>query len=157
MDNEPADDNLLLALNLSDSEPEEAAAPASNITATSSASGGPTSEYQPTRAERTALSEEAFQCLKQTYRPKVENGNIHQTITLPIPLSSTPLPKPEAQELLHAVEELYFFRKYAEAVQFLEKVFESEGSARIDGETGRLLRVYRERCIAQLERAGSDR
>jgi hypothetical protein len=73
MDTEQTDPNLLLlALNLSDSEPEEAAAPTTNTTSTA----GPSSEYQPTRAERTALSEEAFQALKQSYRPKVENGNV---------------------------------------------------------------------------------
>lgn len=73
MDSEQTDPNLLLlSLNLSDSEPEEAAPP--NNTTPSTA--GPTSEYQPTRAERTALSEEAFQALKQSYVPKVENGRV---------------------------------------------------------------------------------
>ncbi|KAJ4302337.1 hypothetical protein N0V88_002481 [Collariella sp. IMI 366227] len=115
MDTEQTDDNLLLALNLSDSEPEEGAAPAAKNN--TSSSSGPSSEYQPTRAERTALSEEAYQHLKQTYRPKIENGN----------------------ELLHAVEELYFFRKYAQAADFVTQILESPGAGRIDKETGRLL------------------
>lgn len=72
MDAEPADqDLLLLSLNLSDSEPDEAANPANKTSGPA-----PTTEYQPTRAERTALSEEAFQALKRTYRPKIENGNV---------------------------------------------------------------------------------
>jgi len=97
MDSEQTDPNLLLlSLNLSDSEPEEAAPP--NNTAPSTA--GPTSEYQPTRAERTALSEEAFQALKQSYRPKVENGNVRSLFlsTLPnltrITPTLTPFPPP---------------------------------------------------------------
>ncbi|KAK4151465.1 hypothetical protein C8A00DRAFT_35869 [Chaetomidium leptoderma] len=141
-------DLLLLSLNLSDSEPEEAAAPPTSSTS------GPTSEYQPTRAERTALSEEAFQALKQTYRPKIENGNIHQTIP---PLSSLSenkplLSKPEAQELLHAAEELYFFRRYADAASFLRQVLDDgERKTRIDGETRWLLGYYLVRCVARLE------
>jgi hypothetical protein len=89
MDTEQTDPNiLLLSLNLSDSEPEEAAAPTTNTASTT----GPTTEYQPTRAERTALSEEAFQALKQSYRPKVENGNVIPPILLTNP-STTPHPR----------------------------------------------------------------
>jgi L-aminopeptidase/D-esterase-like protein len=74
MDPEPTDPNLLLlSVNLSDSEPDEAAAPATTTTSTSTCLA---TEHQPTRAERTALSEEAFQELKRTYRPKVENGDV---------------------------------------------------------------------------------
>ncbi|KAL2171943.1 hypothetical protein VTG60DRAFT_1002 [Thermothelomyces hinnuleus] len=147
MDNDRADSNLLLlSLNLSDSDPEEAAPPGDATTSATNAAG-PTSEYQPTRAERTALSEEAFQDLKQSYRPKVENGNIHSHISF-LPSASTTsttdnsqdndddddeddesLPKPAAQELLHAAEELYFFRRYAEAASFLRRVLESTTSS----------------------------
>jgi hypothetical protein len=81
MDAEPADqDLLLLSLNLSDSEPDEAANPATNTSGSA-----PTTEYHPTRAERTALSEETFQALKKTYRPKIENGNV--LFPCPFPLS----------------------------------------------------------------------
>ncbi|KAL2178081.1 uncharacterized protein P884DRAFT_198758 [Thermothelomyces heterothallicus CBS 202.75] len=203
MDNDRADSNLLLlSLNLSDSDPEETAPPGDATTSTTNAAG-PTAEYQPTRAERTALSEEAFQALKQSYRPKVENGNIHSLISF-LPSASTtsttdnsqdndndndsdddnddddeddePLPKPAAQELLHAAEELYFFRRYAEAASFLRRVLESttgnstsgDGSSdgaedgtrrrgrrmrrrrRIDDETRRLLGYYLGRCEAKL-------
>jgi len=58
MDSE-ADANLLLALDLSDTEPDEAAAPKGQ-----------------TRADRSALSDVAFQALKETYKPKVENGEV---------------------------------------------------------------------------------
>ncbi|KAK4104570.1 hypothetical protein N658DRAFT_521215 [Parathielavia hyrcaniae] len=81
METDQADaDLLLLSLSLSDSEPEEAATPSNTTTAASSTA--PTTEHQPTRAERTALSEEAFQALKQTYRPKIENGNVQPFFSL---------------------------------------------------------------------------
>ncbi|KAL1840957.1 hypothetical protein VTJ49DRAFT_7563 [Mycothermus thermophilus] len=136
MDPETTDPNLLLlSLNLSDLEPDEAAAP----TTTTSTSASVTIEHQPTRAERTALSEEAFQKLKRTYRPKVENGDLYKSIPLPLHSNNThdsssssssslpnPLSKPEAQALLHAVEELYFFKRYETAVEFLRGVLGPE-------------------------------
>ncbi|KAL2196142.1 hypothetical protein P885DRAFT_78478 [Corynascus similis CBS 632.67] len=136
MDTEQAESNLLLSLNLSDSEPEEAAPPANTTT-----TAGPTSEYQPTRAERTALSEEAFQALKQSYRPKIENGNISSHISFPLSSISTTttapsLSKPAAQELLHAAEELYFFRQYAEAASFLRRVLQETESSSSSGGGG---------------------
>jgi hypothetical protein len=88
MDAEPADqDLLLLSLNLSDSEPDEAANPATNTSGSA-----PTTEYHPTRAERTALSEETFQALKKTYRPKIENGNVPSPVLYHslVPTSPTP-------------------------------------------------------------------
>ncbi|KAL2255191.1 hypothetical protein VTK26DRAFT_3897 [Humicola hyalothermophila] len=153
-------DDHLLALNLSDSEPEEAADPNDRAnTAT-------------TRAERTALSESAFESLKQTYRPKLENGNIYKSISLPL---SRSLSKPAVQELVHAAEELYFFRRYAEAASFIAQVLEIDdgggggggggggeengrggmaGTAKVDGETEKLLRYYLGRCRARLEGEG---
>ncbi|KAL2269119.1 hypothetical protein VTJ83DRAFT_3965 [Remersonia thermophila] len=151
MDLEASDPNLLLlSLNLSDSEPDEAAAPATAASGSASL----------TRAERTALSEEAFQELKRTYRPKVENGDLYQSVPLPLhynthnpesasasaagassssttatttttTTTATPLTKPEAQALLHAVEELYFFKRYEAAVEFLRGVLGQE-----EGEDG---------------------
>jgi len=59
----------LLGMNLSDSDSDQ-----ENSTPTP-AEGAANST---TRADRTALSEEAFQLLKATYRPKVENGEVSQ-------------------------------------------------------------------------------
>ncbi|KAK3903829.1 hypothetical protein C8A05DRAFT_14226 [Staphylotrichum tortipilum] len=161
MNPETTDPNLLLlALNLSDSDPDEAAAPQS--TTNTNTTTGPTTEYQPTRADRSALSEEAFLALKQSYRPKIENGNLH-TQSLPLP-PTTPLPKPLAQSLLHAAEELYFFRRYHSAVTYLTSVLNNldsdnteEGTTsnkdggKIDAETRRLLGYYLARCQARVE------
>jgi hypothetical protein len=45
------------------------------------------------------------------------------------------------------VEELYFFRRYAEAVKFIQLVFsEQGGSEGLDLDTKTLLRHYLERC-----------
>ncbi|KAK1828347.1 hypothetical protein QBC39DRAFT_359346 [Podospora conica] len=103
-----------------------------------------------TRADRTALSEEAFQTLKSTYIPKLENGEIWTTISLPVSVSVN---KPEAQELAHAVEELYFLRRWDEAVDFIQRVMApgtGEGEARLDEGTKRLLRHYESRCKERL-------
>lgn len=61
---------LLLSLNFSDSEPDEGAPPPADSNFNN------TNTTLPSRAERTALSESAFQFLKRTYRPKVENGEV---------------------------------------------------------------------------------
>ena len=81
------------------------------------------------------------------------NIQISLTIPLPLPPSAQPLPKPSAQEFLHAVEELYFFRRYAEASAFVTQVLDDKdgvGKARVDGETKRLLGYYRGRCEERL-------
>ena len=50
-------DSDLLAITLSDSEPDQDAVTTESV-------------------DRTALSEPAFQALKSTYRPKVQNGEV---------------------------------------------------------------------------------
>lgn len=76
----PTDDNLLLlSLGLSDdSEPEEAADPTA-ANNNNNAPPPPPADSSTTRADRTALSEDAYQALKQSYRPKLENGNVRPT------------------------------------------------------------------------------
>ncbi len=62
--------------------------------------------------------------------------------------------KPEAQALLHAVEELYFFRRYAEGAAFVRRVLDGDGDGDgdngapgLDEETRKLLRYYETRCV----------
>lgn len=69
-----ADDTLetgLLGIGLSDSESSDAETcnPSHTTTTTTTANSS-------SRADRTALSEEAFQTLKATYTPKLENGEV---------------------------------------------------------------------------------
>lgn len=63
------------------------------------------------------------------------------------------LSKQEAQELLHAVEELYFERRYGEAVAFLGRVLGGEGAAEgLERDARDLLRAYEEKCLVRLGR-----
>ena len=61
--------------------------------------------------------------------------------------------KPETQELLHAVEELYFLRRWDEAVGFIQRVMApgtGEGESRLDEGTKGLLAYYEKRCKERL-------
>lgn len=78
---------------------------------------------------------------------------IYKSITLPLTTQQNgTVAKPEAQEILHAVEELYFFRRYTEGVEFVRQVIgngDGDGGGRscaLDDETKSLLRYYGERC-----------
>ncbi|XDG03900.1 hypothetical protein ABKA04_003515 [Annulohypoxylon sp. FPYF3050] len=108
-------------------------------------------------ADRTAQSEEEFQAVRKAYRVKVEGGEIWKTIKLP--LGSERIPKPEAQALLHAVEELYFFRRYAEGAQFVKALLgankdgsDGDVASGLDSDTMNLLQYYEWKCI---EKTGS--
>nr|CDP26020.1 Putative protein of unknown function [Podospora anserina S mat+] len=138
-------DDLLFNLNLgssSDSDPEDlASCPAK----------------QPvSRADRSALSQSAFAALKKEYFPRVENGDLWTQI--PLPLTPEPdanrgglISKPQAQDLLHAVEELYFYRRYSDGIGFVKKIMADGGEQKIDLETRELLRKYEGRCKSKLE------
>jgi len=137
---------------------------------------GTSSVQETTKADRTGQSEAQFQHVKQTYRVKVESGELYNQIILPL-TPPQPIPtakqqqqlvsKPQAQALLHAVEELYFLRRYAEGADFVRRVFgdggdqdengdeaESQGGQeeeqqqrpRLDEDTRKTLRYYQKRC-----------
>lgn len=64
------------------------------------------------------------------------------------------LPKQEAQELLHAVEELFFFKRYDQAVAFVRKVCDGEGNREgLDGDIRDLLITYEKKCLGKLGRS----
>ncbi|KAK3942293.1 hypothetical protein QBC46DRAFT_380498 [Diplogelasinospora grovesii] len=98
--------------------------------------------------DRTALSETDFQSLKAAYKAKTENGDIWKKIKLPLP-HVTGLNKPEIQELLHAVEELYFFRRYDEAIKLIHGLLTPE--CPLDEETQQLLRHYELKASQKLQ------
>ncbi|KAL7623104.1 hypothetical protein AAE478_006783 [Parahypoxylon ruwenzoriense] len=158
----------LLDIQLSDSSEEEdsnATAVATtngdaspNKNSTSNGAGAPTS--------RTAQSEDDFQTVRRGYRVKVENGEIHKTIHLP-PAPARVVSKPEAQALLHAVEELYFFRRYAEGARFARAALgggrdgdgdsskgngngngNGNGTSGLDDDTRTMLRYYERKYIS---------
>ncbi|ROW00833.1 hypothetical protein VMCG_06531 [Cytospora schulzeri] len=106
---------------------------------------------QASKADRKGQSEAQFQIVKRDYRPKVENGEINKSV-ISLPLGAgQKVPKQEAQELLHAVEELYFFRRYDEAVAFVGKVLD-DGEDGLEPDFRDVLRVYERKCLGKLGR-----
>ncbi|TLD28892.1 hypothetical protein PspLS_03285 [Pyricularia sp. CBS 133598] len=98
------------------------------------------------RQDKLRQTEEAFQALKATYSPKIQNGDIQHQIPFPLAPSSTAttVSKMLAQDLVHAVEELYFYRRYAEAADFAGRVLAQPEV--LDTDTRTLLARYQERC-----------
>ncbi|KAI0896437.1 hypothetical protein F4806DRAFT_464528 [Annulohypoxylon nitens] len=146
---DPDLDSGLFGIQLSDSED-------SSNNSEPAEGNQPKKQEANTAADRTAQSEEEFQAVRKEYKVKVENGEIWKTIKLP--LGSERIPKPEAQALLHAVEELYFFRRYAEGAQFVKALLgasnDSDGDVapRLDNDTRNLLQYYERKCV---EKTGS--
>ncbi|ETS80994.1 hypothetical protein PFICI_05996 [Pestalotiopsis fici W106-1] len=102
---------------------------------------------------RIAQSEDEFQAVKQGYRVKVENGELWKDITLPLGDKVT---KPEVQALLHAVEELYFFKRYDEGVVFVRRLLDGEegSSGGLEADTVKLLRYYQSKCEQRASASG---
>ncbi|KAJ4423575.1 hypothetical protein N0V82_001741 [Gnomoniopsis sp. IMI 355080] len=107
-----------------------------------------------TTRDRTGQTEEEFQALKSDYRPKVDNGEIWKSIQ--VPLGQRKVSKQESQGLLHAVEELYFYKRFDEAIAFIGRVFDGAPDAEgLDGEVREVLRLYERKCILKVERDAS--
>ncbi|KAL2110902.1 hypothetical protein VUR80DRAFT_573 [Thermomyces stellatus] len=118
----------LLAISLSDSDDQSAARP----------------DARP-GASRTGQSSEAFEAVKRGYVAKVEEGEIWKSVSLPLRNPS----KQELQGVLHAVEELYFFRRFEEALGFLGRVL--EGPEGLGSEEKAVLESYERKCREKLE------
>lgn len=69
-----------------------------------------------------------------------------KTLTLPVDNPS----KIESQKILHAIEELYFFRRYDEALNVTMKALEGELSA----EFRKILEDYQRRCQVKMGKSG---
>ena len=103
------------------------------------------------KRDKNRQTEEEFQQLRSEYRPKMENGEIWKTIKLP--LGRAAVPKLEAQDLLHAAEELYFYERYAEAAAFVRDVLAGD-PAGLDDDTKAMLALYRGRCLQKAGLSG---
>ncbi|KAI0206050.1 hypothetical protein F4808DRAFT_408719 [Astrocystis sublimbata] len=126
------DDDLdagLLGIALSDSDGE----PGNEATATK----------KPSREARTGQSEAEFQEVKRTYHVKVENGEIWKSVQLPL---GPQVSKLDAQAVLHAVEELYFFHRFSEGARFARSVMDEGGGDKLDKDTLETLRYYEQKC-----------
>ncbi|KAL6864064.1 hypothetical protein J3F83DRAFT_187109 [Trichoderma novae-zelandiae] len=101
------------------------------------------------KSRRTGQSEDDFQAVKSAYHAKVENGNIHETITLPLGPDAN---KQHVQEVIHAAEELYFFRRYQHVIDLVSKVLAIQGDkGGLDEESRQLLSMYQSRCRQKLK------
>ncbi|KAB8303088.1 hypothetical protein EYC80_004541 [Monilinia laxa] len=93
---------------------------------------------------RDFQSEESFQTVKREWRVRIECGEIYKTLP-PFPLN--PRSKPETQQVLYAVEELYFYRRFQEAVELTGKVLEQED---LMEDFRGVVEKYRRRCVERL-------
>ncbi|KAF9768677.1 hypothetical protein IL306_013989 [Fusarium sp. DS 682] len=98
-------------------------------------------EVEATKSRRTGQSEEAWRIVQKEYKAKVENGDIHQKVKLPL---SPHASKMDIQEVIHAVEEHYFFRRYREAEQLAGDAL--SGSDGLERDSRQLLETYKDRC-----------
>lgn len=73
---------------------------------------------------------------------------LYKTLKLPINNPS----KPESQKILHAIEELYFLRRYEEALTFAELALKGV----LLGEFRSVLERYKVRCVVKKEKTGSE-
>lgn len=94
------------------------------------------------KVPRNFQSQAEFEKVKEEYRAKVENGELYKTISLPINQPS----KQASQTILHAIEELYFYRRYDEALALSNQSLEGE----LDPEFRKTLEGYRGRCLVKL-------
>ncbi|KAI8672847.1 hypothetical protein LRP88_02632 [Fusarium phalaenopsidis] len=94
---------------------------------------------------RTGQTEEAWRAIQRNYKTKVENGDINKKIKLPLGPGAS---KMDIQELIHAVEELYFFRRYHEAAQLAAEAL--AGSDGLDRDSRQLLDAYQGKCQNKL-------
>ncbi|KAF3073323.1 hypothetical protein CFAM422_004297 [Trichoderma lentiforme] len=122
-----ADENDLFNIQISDSEDDKAEK----------------------KSKRTGQSEDDFKAVKNTYHAKIENGNINQTLSLPLGPDAN---KQHVQEVIHAAEELYFFRRYQQVVNLVSKVLDLEGDkGGLDEESRELLTMYQSRCRQKMK------
>lgn len=119
------------------------------------------------RVPRDFQSEENFQQVLKTWRPKVETGEVYSIFlllllsleltflvkiwrSLKLPLDNPS--KPDSQTILHAVEELYFLKRYEEALKITETALKGELIEEFRG----VLVGYRGRCEAKLAALGKQ-
>jgi len=133
------------------------------------------------RADKLAQSEEAFRQVKASYRPKIQNGEVSlvprphspglgmrlrsltgsavakklwRHVELPLGPGAS---KPALLEAVHAVEELYFYRRYDEAVAFVRRVLAgAEEAGGMQGDVKELLGLYERKCLEKLETSGTS-
>ncbi|KAG6003750.1 hypothetical protein E4U21_001753 [Claviceps maximensis] len=99
------------------------------------------------KADRTGQTEEEFQLVKDMYRARVENGQMYEHVQVPLRPGAN---KMHTQEVIHAVEELYFHRQFQQAIDLVNQAFGHNGAASVDNDSRQLLTTYREKCQLKL-------
>lgn len=59
--------------------------------------------------------------------------------------------KMRTQEIIHAVEELYFHRRFQDGIDLVNRAFDNNGAASIDNDSRQLLETYRDKCQHNLD------
>lgn len=158
----------LFNISLFDSE-EDSSTASGAATASGDANSATQGNSKDGKRDKNFQSEAEFQAVKSQYRPKIENGEVSDTdnlhperespcsrhgsplgfqiwSTVKLPLGDS-VSKPEAQTLIHAVEELYFFGRYDEAAAFIHRILDgTRPAAGLDDDTKDLLRLYEDKC-----------
>jgi hypothetical protein len=135
-----------------------------NIEVSSEDETGTESEKVP----RDFQSEEDFQRQRAEWKPKIEVGEVRlcllfwrlclfwankaeypvqqlwKTLKLPVDNPS----KPESQTILHAIEELYFFKRYQEALKIVQEALNGE----LISEFRKILEDCKARCQNKLQK-----
>ncbi|KAG5950914.1 hypothetical protein E4U53_004176 [Claviceps sorghi] len=99
------------------------------------------------KADRTAQTEDEFQSVKDVYRARVENGHMYEHVQLPLRPGAN---KMRTQEVIHAVEELYFHRQFQLAIDLVDRAFDHDGEASVDNDSRQLLTTYKQKCQHRL-------
>lgn len=106
------------------------------------------------KVSRDFQSEEDFDRVRRGWTPKVEGGEIVQTLRLPLTSKSS---KVEVQSVMHAVEILYFRCRYEEAAKVIKEALAGD----LRDELRQTFEVYHKRCVSKLRSSkneeGSDR
>ncbi|ROT35494.1 hypothetical protein SODALDRAFT_328859 [Sodiomyces alkalinus F11] len=105
-------------------------------------------DSQANKKPRDGQTEEEFQAVRKSYQPKIENGEIWKISEGVLPLQAVAT-KAEAQELLHAVEELYFFRRFSEGATLARRILDSSAE-KLDNEHRNFFVLYEERCLKRM-------
>jgi len=100
-------------------------------------------ENESEKVPRDFQSEEDFQRQRAQWKPKIEVGELWKTLKLPIDNPS----KPESQIILHAIEELYFFRRYEEALKIVGEALKGK----LIPDFRKTLEDYRTRCQKKIQ------
>ncbi|KAI9688549.1 MAG: hypothetical protein M1822_001498 [Bathelium mastoideum] len=111
----------------------------------------PNQTAEHSRSTRNNQPESEFQAIKTSYRPKIENGEPYKALTVldfAQRANTRQVRKKDIDAIQAAVAELYFFKRYAEAVRILDEIL-ADGCT-IEGKNRDGLQRWAGRCKERL-------